>query len=91
MTLVMVGGGPERVDSRTAGPQPGDGAEGGLRRGHAARRYAHSICRRRYLRIYPTTDTQGMVITEAMAAGLPVVAVKAYGSETSSTMASTAC
>lgn len=25
------------------------------------------------------TDTQGMVITEAMAAGLPVVAVRAYG------------
>lgn len=80
VTLVLVGGGPERGDlerlarnlglaRRTvfAGPLPPD---------RMPTAYAGAD-----VFVFPSmTDTQGMVITEAMAAGLPVVAVRAYGS-----------
>ena len=80
VTLVMVGGGPERVDleqlARSLGMEQKVVFAGAMQPGDMPTVYAGGDI----FVFTSTTDTQGMVITEAMAAGLPVVAVKAYGS-----------
>lgn len=80
VTLVMVGGGPERADleefARSLGVQQRVIFAGPKQPGEMPTVYAGADI----FVFTSTTDTQGMVITEAMAAGLPVVAVKAYGS-----------
>ena len=80
VTLVMVGGGPERADlealARSLGLERRVIVAGSKQPSDMPTIYAGADV----FIFASTTDTQGMVITEAMAAGLPVVAVKAYGS-----------
>lgn len=80
VTLVMVGGGPEQADleqlTRDLGLEQRVIFAGPMPPAALPTVYAGADI----FVFTSTTDTQGMVITEAMAAGLPVVAVKAYGS-----------
>lgn len=78
-TLVLVGGGPEEEELRTEADRLGIGEKviftGTLPAEEVANCYAGSD-----LFVFSSvSETQGIVIAEAKAAGLPVVAVGAYG------------
>lgn len=78
-TLVLIGGGPLRSDlerlSRSLGLSSRVVFTGPMQPDDMPTAYGGAD-----IFVFPSmTDTQGMVITEAMAAGLPVVAVRAYG------------
>ena len=77
--LVLVGGGPEEEELRDKAVELGIEKKviftGTLSPENVIKCYASAS-----LFVFPSvTETQGIVITEAKAAGLPVVAIKAYG------------
>lgn len=77
--LVLVGGGPEEEELKNLAAELGLGQRviftGTMGYGDVVKCYSGSD-----LFVFPSvTETQGIVIAEAKAAGLPVVAIKAYG------------